>query len=160
MAKYSKDLDETYVQKVKNLSMQFGLKEMGVQVEAIALLKGKVYGEVKTANDLMKLFTGKEDVVAVAINEELFDRLDDGTQDILIENLLEQIKVDEDKEGNLKIKIEKPQICLGIQTYRKYGNVATQSLEASLLTIDQIAEQEAEQKELLKAEKKQNKGKY
>ena len=153
MAKYSRDLDSTLVEKVKNISTQFGLKEKGVKVEAIRLTKGKTYGEVMKAGELTKLFTGEEDIVAVALYEDLFDKLDEKTQDVLIGNLLEQIFVEETKDGDIKIKIEKPQLNLGLFTYHRYGNDAVQSLEAVILTLDQMAEQEKELKEAQKAEK-------
>ena len=154
MAKYSRDLDSTLVEKVKNISSQFGLKERGVKVEAIRLVKGATYGEVMKANELTKLFTGEEDIVAVALYEDLFVKLDEKTQNILIENLLEQILVEDTKDGDIKIKIDKPQLNLGVITYHRYGDVATQTLETVILTLDQMAEQEKELKEMEKAEKK------
>jgi hypothetical protein len=163
MAKYSRDLDSALVEKVKTVATQFALKERGVKVEAIKLIKGSTYGEVMKANELTKLFTGEDDIVAVALYEDLFDKIDEKMQYVLIENLLEQIVVEETKDGGYKIKIEKPQINLGLSTYHRYGNVATQNLEAALLILDQMAEQEKELKEMRKAEnalkKKQNKGK-
>ena len=155
MAKYSLDLDEKYVNKVKMLSTQFGLRESGVRLEAIRMRKGKTYGEVKKAGEVGDLFTG-QNLVVVALYEEVFDRLDEKIQDVLIENLLEQIYVQE-KEDGTSIKIEKPQLNLGIQTYHKYGNIATQNLEAVLLVLDQMTEQEKAEKEARKEEKRQNK---
>ena len=150
MAKYARDLDETLVQKVKSLSNQFGLKEQGVKIEAVRLKKGKTYGEVLKPNDLVKLFTGEENVVAVALYEELFDQCDEQTQDVLIENLLGQIYATTDKDDKLKIKIEKPQLNVELSVYHRYGNIATQKLEAAILILDQLAEQEKQQRELNK----------
>jgi len=158
MSKYARDLDESLVAKVKNLSTQFGLKEQGINVEAIRLKKTKnTIGEVVKGNDLVKLFAG-EDIVAVALYEDAFDLVDDQTQTIWIEGLLEQIVSEEDKEGNVKIKINKPELQLGVGVYHKYGKVAMDKAELALLTIDQIRDREREEKEAKKA-KKQNKNK-
>jgi len=159
MAKYSRDLDENLVLKVKQLSNEFSLDSYGIKVEAIRLKKGKTYGEVVKANDLVKLFTGDENIVAVALYEEVMSQFDEQTQNLLIENLLEQIEPQEDNDGNVKVKIVKPQINLGRQTYQKYGNVATQKLETVILTLEQMAEEEKMQKEAEKELKKQKKQK-
>ena len=110
------------------------------------------------ANELTQLFTGEENVVAIALYEELFDKLDENVQNILIRNLLEQINAEESKDGmSIKVKIEKPQLNIGLETYHLYGDIATQALEGVLLILDQMAEQEREMKELAKQEKARNK---
>jgi len=157
MAKYSRDLDDALVAKVKNLSAQYGLQEAGIRVEAIRLTKGKTYGEVKQANELTQLFTGEDNIVAVALYEEVMEQFDDVAQDMLIKNLLEQILVQEDKEGGYKVKIEKPQLNVGVGTYQFYGKEIMDVLETVILTLDQMAEQEKAAKEAAKEAKKQNK---
>ena len=157
MAKYSKDLDSKFVTRVRQISTEFPM--LGeIKIEPIRLIKGNTYGEVMKANELTQLFTGEENVVAVALYEELFDKLDENVQNILIRNLLEQINAEETKDGmNIKVKIEKPQLNLGLETYHLYGDIATQALEGVLLILDQMAEQEREMKELAKQEKARNK---
>ena len=157
MAKYSKDLDSKFVTRVRQISTEFPM--LGeVKIEPIRLIKGNTYGEVMKANELTQLFTGEENVVAVALYEELFDKLDENVQNILIRNLLEQINVEESKDSmSIKVKIEKPQLNLGLETYHLYGDIATQALEGVLLILDQMAEQEREMKELAKQEKARNK---
>ena len=94
----------------------------------------------------------------IALYEELFDKLDENVQNILIRNLLEQINAEESKDGmSIKVKIEKPQLNIGLETYHLYGDIATQALEGVLLILDQMAEQEREMKELAKQEKARNK---
>jgi hypothetical protein len=157
MAKYSKDLDSKFVTRVRQISTEFPMLSE-VKIEPIRLIKGNTYGEVMKANELTQLFTGEENVVAVALYEELFDKLDENVQNILIRNLLEQINVEESKDGmSIKVKIEKPQLNLGLETYHLYGDIATQALEGVLLILDQMAEQEREMKELAKQEKARNK---
>lgn len=153
MAKYTRDLSEDLVKKVQTISSKFGLKENGIKVEAIRLNKGKVYGEVLKSNELVKLFTGDEEIIVVALYEEVLESMNDEAQNILINNLLEQIVYQEDKEGNLKIRIEKPQLNIGLNTYRKYGESAMEVLETVLIGLEQAAEIERERKAAKKGRK-------
>lgn len=156
MAKYSHDLDDALVKRVKNLSAEYGLKEWGVNVDAIRLNKSKgTFGEVVKGNDLGNLYAGEE-IIAVALYEELFDQVDEQTQDLWIETLLSQITVEEDKEGNTKVKIVKPEINIPISIYHKYGNVAAQKCELAYLTFQQLKEKADAEKEA-KREAKKNK---
>ena len=104
MAKYSRELDETLERKVKELAIAVGFREMGITVEPIRLNSKKSYGEVIKANELVTLFTGDVDMICIAINEELFENLDEQSQDVLIESLLSQVFYDSEKE---KISISK-----------------------------------------------------
>lgn len=159
MAKYSRDLDESLVQKVKTLSKEFSLDAYDINVDVIRLNKRKTYGEVIKPNDYAKLYANNSNTVAIALCEEVITQFDEQSQNLLIENLLEQIKPQEDKEGNVKVKIEKPQINLCLSTYQRYGNVATQKLETVILTLEQMAEEEKMAKEAERAEKKERKQK-
>ena len=159
MAKYSLDLDEKLKAKVKNLSAQYGLKDSGVLIEPIRLLKGKTYGEVKQSSEMTQLFSGKDNMVVVALYEELFEQFDEKTQDMLIFNLLEQIVPQEDKDGNVKVKVGGTQLNVGLNTYHTYSKAILDGLEAVLLTLDQMEEQEKAAKEQAKEERKANKKK-
>ena len=158
MAKYSRDLKEELVQKVQEVSREFGLREQGIRVEAVRVDKCKTYGQVLKSNEIVKLFTGEDNVIAVALYEEVFDQLNEQAQTILIHNLLEQVFVNQKEDGTITIKIEKPQLNLGLRTFNKFGNVATQMLEAVILTIDQVEEEKKAEKEAQKQSKKKKKG--
>ena len=71
---------------------------MGITVEPIRLNSKKSYGEVIKANELVTLFTGDADMICIAVNEELFENLDEQSQDVLIESLLSQVFYDSEKE--------------------------------------------------------------
>jgi len=157
MAKYSRDLDESLIEKVNVLSQQYGFKEKDIKLDIIRLNKKKTYGEVVKPNDYTKLVNDGKNVVAIALCEDLMLQFDEQMQTILIENLLEQIQSQEDNDGNVKIKIEKPQINIGINTYHRYGKLAADKLETVLLTIEQMAEEERMEKEAQKAERKERK---
>ena len=157
MAKYSKDLNENLVNKVKALAASYSLTDSGVKVEAVALNKvGKDVVEIAKGNDVTKLFSDK-DVVVIALLEEAFLSVDDKTQNMWIESALSQIYYDSEKE---KIKIEKPEITVTAGMYNKYKGLAVDMAVLAQLTIEQIREQEKERKEqekLLRKEKKSKK---
>lgn len=143
MAKYARDLDEALERKVKDLANAAGFREMGITVEPIRLKSKKSYGEVIKANELVTLFTGDSDILCVAVNEELFDNLDDQSQNVLIELLLSQVWYDSEKE---KIVITKPELNVSIGMYNKYKEIAVQKLELAYYTLQQLEEKRKEEK--------------
>ena len=144
MSKYSKDLDETLVQKVRSIAKSAGLDAFGINVEAIRLKKSKnSIGEVLVGNDLVKLFTGDDLLVAVALYEDLLLQFDDATQNMLIEGLISQIGYDDEKD---KVVIAKPELSISVAMYHKYGNIAVQKAELVYLTCQQMKEKEKETK--------------
>ena len=144
MGKFSRDLDEILEKKVKTLAQEMHLTEIGINVEAIRLKKSKKeVGMVLKANDLVTLFTGDESLVAVALYEEAFNRVDSETQDFWIRNLLSQISYDLEKE---KILITKPELQVPLGMYRQFGNIAVQKTELQLITLAQIEDEEKERK--------------
>lgn len=151
MSKYARDLDEKLEEKVKQLSSEVGLRAAGVTVEAIRLKRSKnTIGEVVKGNDLVKLFSGVDNLIAIALYEDAFDLVDDATQNLWIETLLAQVAVDFEK-GN--VVITKPELNIPLGIYHKYKEVAVQKAELAILTIQQIHEKEKEEKERKKAEK-------
>lgn len=155
MSKYSRDLDESLEQKVKDIASAAGLREKGITVEPIRLNSKKTYGEVLKSNELISLFTGDSDMVCVAVNEELLDNFDDETQNLLIESLISQIWYDDEKG---KIVIAKPELSVGLGMYHKYKEVAVQKMELVYYTLQQLEEKRKEEKEAKKAAKAAKKG--
>lgn len=148
MAKYSRDLEEGLEKKVRDIATAAGLREMGITIEPIALNSKKSYGEVIKANELVTLFTGDSDMVCIALNGELFLKLDEQSQTVLIESLLSQVSYDNEKE---KIIITKPELNVGLGMYHKYKEVAVQKLELAYYTLQQMEEQRKAEKEAKKA---------
>ena len=157
MAKYSRDLDENLVNKVKSIATTQGLTDTDIEIWPLALNKiGNNVGEIVKGSDLTNLKAGKN-VVAIALCEEAFRQVDDKTQNMWIEALISQIYYDSEKE---KIKIEKPEISVTAGMYNKYQGLAVDMAVLAQLTIEQLREQEKERKEqekLLKKEKKSKK---
>lgn len=148
MSKYSRDLDEKYEKKIREMAAQTDLRENGVTIEPIRLNSKKSYGEVIKSNELVQLFTGDDSMVCIAVNEELFDTLDDQTTTILIEALLSQVSYDTEKE---KVLITKPEISVGLGMLHKYKEVAVQKIEAAYYGLQQIEQKKKEEKEAKKA---------
>lgn len=144
MGKFSRDLDEDLEKKVKTFAREMHITDWGINVEAIRLKKSKKeIGCVLKANDLVSLFTGDESLVAVALYEEAFMRVDEQTQDMWIRSLLNQISYDGEKD---KIIITKPELQVSLGIYREYGKVAVDKAELQLITLAQIEEEEKERK--------------
>lgn len=154
MAKYSRDLDENLVNKVKTMAVTYGLGDSDLEVLPLKLNKiGKDVGEIVKGNDLLKIKAGKN-VIAIALLEEAFLQVDDATQNIWIEGLLSQVYYDQEKE---KIKIEKPEIAISVGMYNKYEGLAVDKAVLAQLTLEQLREQEKERKEQEKLMKKTKK---
>lgn len=137
MAKYARDLDENLEKKVKKIAQEAGLLDC-ISIEALRLRKAKKsVGEIVQGNELAKVLTGEENLVAVALYEEAFLEVDERTQDIWIENLLSQIGYDVEKE---KIIITKPELQISLGMYHKYQNEIVEKSELALYTIQSIEE--------------------
>lgn len=148
MGKYSRDLDEKYVKKIKEMVAATGLRECGVTIEPICLNSKKSYGEIIKSNEFVQLFTGDKDMVGLAVNEQLFDTLDEQTITVLIDSLLSQISYDGEKD---KVVITKPEISVGIGMLHKYKEVAVQKIEAAYYGLQQIEQKKKEEKEMRKS---------
>lgn len=151
MGKYARDLDERLEEKVKQIASSLGFRENGITVEAIRLVKSKTsVGEIVKANDLVKLFLADDHLVVVALYEEAFDLVDDETQSFWIENLLQQVFYDSEKDT---ITLIKPEISIPLPIYHKYKEVAPQKMELAYYTMKQIEDKKREEKEAKKKQK-------
>jgi len=155
MAKYSKDLDEDLVKKVSDKAAEMGFTGMGITVQAIKLNKSKsCFGEVLKPNDFVKLFIADDYTVVIALYEDAFNLVDEQTQDIWIESLLDQVVYDSEKD---KILISKPELSLSLGLYHKYKDIAAQKLELAYHTIQQIEEKKKEERDAAKERKNSKK---
>ena len=91
--------------------------------------------KVMKLSDMYKFILGKD--VLVIINEDLFDKLDDESVEILIEQELDRIEVD---FKNGKIKMIQPDVKTFAGILEKYG-------EEAVLRANQVDKLSAEQKE-------------
>lgn len=114
-----------------------------IKIKVLADNKQKDIGKVVKANALMKHMTN-EDVIVI-INEEVFERLDHGSQYVIAENILTGIHYDPAKE---KVEVKKPTV----NTYK--GVISKHSIETFLkatelvdLAYQQIKEEKKEAKQ-------------
>ena len=108
--------------------------------------------KVQKANEIVELALEKEDVVVVSIYEKAFDMVDDQTKELWIENALNPVHYDMEKD---KVIIGgEPTITVDLGMYHTYKDVIIQKLELAALTLQQIADAEKEKKAQEKAMKK------
>ena len=144
MAKYSKDIDEDLKKKVLNAIENTTLGSYGLDIEVIRLTKSKKeIGEVLRGSSLVSLFTGKPELIVIALYEEAFERVDEETQDIWIESLISQIGYDDEKDKSI---ITKPELNVPLGLYRKYGDLAVKKTELSIITVQQIVNENSSKK--------------
>lgn len=142
MGKFSRNLDEDLAKKVKSIAAEVGIGTY-VNVEPIALKSKKEIGCVVKGNELVSLFTNDDSIVCVCLNENALQRVDEQTQEIWIRSLIDQIEYDIDKD---RINIKKPELQIPISLYHKFGDIAVNKMELAILTLQQIADEEAEMK--------------
>ena len=111
--------------------------------------------KVQKANEIVELALDMEDVVVLSIYEDAFDRCDDQTKRLWIENALAPVHYDMEKD---KVVIGgEPTITVSLGMYHKYKDIIIQKLELAALTLQQIEDEERKRKEEEKALKKAKK---
>lgn len=128
-----------------------------VEFKVFNLIKSKKeVCKVQKASEIVELALEMEDVVCLSIYEAAFDRCDDQTKRLWIENALAPVHYDMEKD---KVVIGgEPTITVPLGMYHKYKDIIIQKLELAALTLQQIEDEEkrrkAEEKALKKAKKK------
>lgn len=89
--------------------------------------------------------------IVVTVVENIFERLTPIQQKMLVEDAVNLISYDDEKD---KIKIEAPTINMSIGGWRKYGAELANTYELCTLTAQQMEEEEKEAKKLAKEAKK------
>lgn len=152
MAKSLTQASPEYVDLVKEVvATKSNLNYIEFQVYNIKKSKKDVI-KVQKANELVELALDKEDLVVVSLYERAFDLVDDKTKRLWIENAINAVRYDMEKE---KVVIDAgPTINVGLGMYHAYGDVIIQKLELAALTLQQIEDQDKEKKAQEKAAKK------
>jgi hypothetical protein len=155
MAKSLTQASPEYVDLVKEVvATKSNLNYIEFQVYNIKKSKKDVI-KVQKANELVELALDKEDLVVVSLYERAFDLVDDQTKRLWIENAINAVRYDMEKE---KVVIDAgPTINVGLGMYHAYGDVIIQKLELAALTLQQIEDQDKEKKAQEKAAKKTKK---
>lgn len=134
-----------------------GLETYGIKVKVMSVTKAKEVIKATKASAatefLAKKDKGIESIIQVQVYEAAFDRLDDKTQDMLIEMAFSGISYDSEKD---KINVDSNPYNAIFRMRRKYGNEFIDKLETSFIVMETIEQEEKERKE---AEKAANKAK-
>ena len=155
MAKSLTQASPEYVDLVKEVvATKSNLNYIEFQIYNIKKSKKDVI-KVQKANELVELALDKEDLVVVSLYERAFDMVDNQTKRLWIENAINAVRYDMEKE---KVVIDAgPTINVGLGMYHAYGDIIIQKLELAALTLQQIEDQDKEKKAQEKAAKKAKK---
>lgn len=121
-----------------------------LNAEVMSITKQKQLVSVKRANATTEYLANKPDSICVYVYEEAFDRLDDGSKYLVMEDALNTVYYDTEKD---KIIITPQQIMVTLGGREKYGEPLLNAVEAGIHAIAQIEEEEKERKEQSKKKK-------
>lgn len=141
MAKFfelSKENQEYFIQEWNENGMYnyIDLKLLGVS-------KSKDVIKVQKTNPQAEYLGKCPDSVTCTVYEAAFDRLDDKTKKLIVNDALAMVSYDDEKD---KIIVGCPQITVTIGGRTKHGEELLNAIESGVLAIQQIADEEAEKK--------------
>jgi hypothetical protein len=154
MSKLFKVSEETQNLVDSVLNTNSSLLTYGLQIDIIGVTKAKELIKVAKGSEVVEHYADKTDMVIIYIYEAAFDLLDEQTKRINIENAIEGILFDAEKD---KITIEKPNINMYSSIYRTYKFAAVEALEKASMVINQIEQQDKDAKEAKKMEREMKK---
>ncbi len=154
MAKFGKVSEETQ-ELIDNISNETGLIQF-IDIEAVSVPKSKKVIDIKRCPPLGEHVAGKRDVVCVIVYEKAFERLSEEQQEILMRDAFNSVSFDGEKD---RIIIGCPQIIVSCDGRVKWGDKLINAAETAVLTIQQIIDEEKEEKEQAKALKKSKQNK-
>lgn len=148
MANFGKVSDETR-DLFERVCGETGLNNfMDMRIYNVA--KSKKLIDIKKCPPLGETVAEKSQVVCVLVYEKAFERLDGNAQEMLMRDALNNVVFDSEKD---KISIGVPQIVVTAQGRAKWGDELINYAEQSLFIMQQILDEEREEKERLKEEK-------
>lgn len=122
---------------------------MNIYYYSVEKQKGVI--KVSKLNPLGEAVSRKPQTVVITVRETIFERLNPNQQQMLVEDAINQIHYDEEKD---KIAIEAPEITMTDACWRKYGAELANTYETCLLTAQQMEEEEKEAKAAAKEARK------
>lgn len=124
-----------------------------VNAEVMSITKQKQIVTVKRANATTEYLANKPDSICIYVYEDAFDRLDENARYLVMEDALNTVYYDTEKD---KIVITPQQIMVTMGGRAKYGETLINAIEAGVHVIAQIEEEEKEKKEQSKKKKNDN----
>lgn len=169
MAKLRKSSDDV-IEFVEKILAEETLLENYITWRILSNDKQKQLIQISKSSAITEYFAQMRDSVIIIINEELFDALapqheeQEDVRKLIIEDALSTIICEtNEKSGEMKISIGKPQICITTGCYEKYGEKLVRAAEVSALAYNQLMEMKKKAKEeeqAAKVAKKAEKNKY
>ena len=124
-----------------------------VNAEVMSITKQKQIVSVKRANATTEYLANKPDSICIYVYEDAFDRLDENAKYLVMEDALNTVFYDTEKD---KIVITPQQVMVTVGGRAKYGETLINAVEAGVHAIAQIEEEEKEKKEQSKKKKNDN----
>lgn len=122
--------------------------------------KQKELIKIAKSSAVTEYFAKMRDSIIIYVNEEIFDRMqpeninDVDYRALVIEDALVNVQIIENENnGNMNIKIGKPQICITGDGYAKYGEQLAHAAETASMAFAQIVEERKAAKEAEKEKK-------
>lgn len=130
----------------------------------LAVDKQKELVKISKASATVEYLAKCTDCIVIYVNEHMFDLMaPDNVNDVdlrklLIKDAISMVNVIENENtGTMKIKIEKPQICVSIDGYRSMGQDLVRASELQSIIVKKAEQDEKERKEREKLEKQSKK---
>ena len=144
------DSSEYVVEMVSEEVSKVGLESIGITVKTMSLTKAKDIIKVSKANATTEHLAKCDNMVCVYVYEQAFERLDEEAQRKFVEMAISSVSYDSEKD---KINIVSHPYLNLFRMCQKYGEEFVNTVEAGYLAIQQIEDEEREEKERLKEER-------
>lgn len=126
----------------------------GLHIDIIGVTKSNELIKIAKGTEVIEHYADKTDMIIIYIYEAAFDLLDEQIKRINIENAIEGIIFDSEKD---KISIKKPDITMHSSIYRTYKFEAVKAIEMASLIISQIEQKEKDTKDAKRIEREAKK---
>lgn len=151
MAKLFKLSDETQ-NLIDEMVDEFGLNHY-MNFKCFGIKKQRQVIKVKKASPTEEGMGDSTDCVIIIVAEDVFERLSDEQQKILLNDALSEVFYDDEKD---KIIVTQPEITVTLGGWQKWGEKLINAQETAILAKEQIEEEERERKAAEKEAKKKN----
>lgn len=163
MAKLDKASDRV-IDFIEDIINNETVLERYITWKILAVDKQKELIKISKASATVEYLAKCTDCIVIYVNEHMFDLMaPDNVNDVdlrklLIKDALSMVNVVENENtGNMKIKIEKPQICVSIDGYHNMGQDLVRASELQNIIVKKAEQDEKERKEREKLDKQSKK---
>lgn len=153
MAKIFKT-SEDIVELIENQFAESGLESYGLTLKIMSTAKSKDVITVAKESAKTEFLSKSNDLISVIVNENVIDRMDDESKNMIIEMYLSGISYDSEKD---KVTVDKNPINLILNMRRKYGDDILNKVELVQMITQELIEEEKERKRAEKEAKKAKK---